>query len=68
MHNLVMEGFFADPIYGGNIGLVSWKLVGFNGTNGGTAEGYSPLQEMLMTTPVRLPPGSLADLQKSGGM
>jgi gluconate 2-dehydrogenase gamma chain len=68
MHNLVMEGFFSDPIYGGNIDLVSWKLVGFNGTNDGTAQGYSPPQEMLMTTPVRLPPKSLVDLQKPGGM
>ena len=68
MHNLVMEGFFSDPIWGGNIGLVSWKLNGFNGTNDGTAQGYNPPQEMLSTTPIRLPPKSLADLQKSGGM
>lgn len=27
-----MEGFFADPIYGGNQGMVGWKLVGFAGT------------------------------------
>jgi gluconate 2-dehydrogenase gamma chain len=26
-----MEGFFADPLYGGNKGLVGWKLVGFPG-------------------------------------
>jgi gluconate 2-dehydrogenase gamma chain len=25
------EGFFADPIYGGNRGMVGWKLVGFPG-------------------------------------
>ncbi|MFC0668515.1 gluconate 2-dehydrogenase subunit 3 family protein [Azotobacter chroococcum] len=25
------EGFFADPIHGGNRGLVGWKLVGFPG-------------------------------------
>jgi gluconate 2-dehydrogenase gamma chain len=72
MHNLVMEGFFSDPLYGGNVGLVSWILVGFNGTNDGKAQGYTPPQEMLSTTPIRLPPRSLADLQKSlqtsGGM
>lgn len=28
---LVMEGFFADPMYGGNRNKVSWKLVGFPG-------------------------------------
>ena len=26
-----MEGFFADPIYGGNKDMVGWKLVGFPG-------------------------------------
>lgn len=25
------EGFFADPMYGGNKGMVGWKLVGFPG-------------------------------------
>jgi len=68
MHNLVMEGFFSDPIYGGNIGLVSWKLNGFNGTNGGAPEGYTPMQEMVLDHPVRLAPKSLADIQKSGGV
>ena len=29
--NATMEGFFADPIYGGNRGKVSWKMVGFPG-------------------------------------
>ena len=26
-----MEGFFADPVYGGNRDMVGWKLVGFPG-------------------------------------
>lgn len=26
-----MEGFFSDPIYGGNSGMVGWTLVGFPG-------------------------------------
>jgi gluconate 2-dehydrogenase gamma chain len=26
-----MEGFFADPIYGGNRDMVGWKLIGFPG-------------------------------------
>jgi gluconate 2-dehydrogenase gamma chain len=25
------EGFFADPVHGGNRGLVGWKLIGFPG-------------------------------------
>ncbi|WP_149538531.1 gluconate 2-dehydrogenase subunit 3 family protein [Siccirubricoccus phaeus] len=28
----VMEGFFADPIYGGNQDMAGWKLLGFPGT------------------------------------
>ena len=28
---LTIEGFFADPIYGGNKGMVGWKLIGFPG-------------------------------------
>lgn len=27
----VREGFLADPIYGGNKGMVSWKMIGFPG-------------------------------------
>lgn len=26
-----MEGFFADPLYGGNKGMASWKMIGFPG-------------------------------------
>lgn len=29
--NNTMEGFFADPIYGGNREMVSWKMIGFPG-------------------------------------
>jgi gluconate 2-dehydrogenase gamma chain len=25
------EGFFADPIYGGNVNMASWKMIGFPG-------------------------------------
>lgn len=28
----VMEGFFADPLYGGNRHMASWKMIGFPGT------------------------------------
>ncbi len=27
------EGFFADPIYGGNRGMVAWKMIGFPGAH-----------------------------------
>ena len=26
-----MEGFFADPLYGGNRNMASWKMIGFPG-------------------------------------
>ncbi len=29
--DMAIEGFFADPIYGGNRDMVGWKLVGFPG-------------------------------------
>ncbi|MER5172351.1 gluconate 2-dehydrogenase subunit 3 family protein [Thioclava sp. GXIMD2076] len=29
--NNVMEGFFADPLYGGNRDMASWKMLGFPG-------------------------------------
>jgi gluconate 2-dehydrogenase gamma chain len=29
--SLTMEGFFADPIYGGNRDMAGWKMVGFPG-------------------------------------
>ena len=32
IHNNTMEGFFADPIYGGNRDMAGWKLLGFPGT------------------------------------
>lgn len=32
VHGNVVEGYFADPIYGGNRDMCGWKLVGFPGT------------------------------------
>jgi gluconate 2-dehydrogenase gamma chain len=38
-----IEGFFCDPVYGGNRGAVGWKLVGFPGAYWGyTAEQMGP--------------------------
>jgi len=31
LRNDVIEGMFSDPMYGGNQGMVGWKLVGFPG-------------------------------------
>ena len=29
--NLTMEGYFGDPIYGGNKDKAAWKMIGFPG-------------------------------------
>jgi gluconate 2-dehydrogenase gamma chain len=31
LHALAMEGFFSDPIYGGNRNMASWRMLGFPG-------------------------------------
>jgi gluconate 2-dehydrogenase gamma chain len=31
VHGLVMEGFFTDPMYGGNRNMAGWKMLGFPG-------------------------------------
>jgi len=31
VHQTVMEGMFADPIYGGNRGKAGWRMIGFPG-------------------------------------
>ena len=29
-----IEGFFADPVYGGNRDMIGWKMIGFPGARG----------------------------------
>src|SRR5262245_23825389 len=52
------EGFFADPVYGGNRGKVGWKLVGFPGV----AAAYTEHVEKH-GVPYRVEPVSIADLR-----
>ena len=66
--DMVVAGFWADPLYGGNIGLVGWKLLASNGVNSGSAEGYTPIQLATSSTPTRLPPLGLGDLQRGATM
>jgi hypothetical protein len=63
---MVWAGFFMDPMYGGNTGMVGWAYVGFNGTNQGNfyGEGRAPLDLAQQTTPTRLKPASLAQFQQ----
>lgn len=51
-----IDGMFADPAYGGNRGMVGWKLVKYPGAQ----RAYTPLD--LKTEGTRLPPQDLAHL------
>jgi len=65
--DLTVAGFWADPLYGGNQGLVGWKLLAFNGNYWGDDIGLGAMKLMVAGTPTRLPPKSLAQLQAEGG-
>jgi gluconate 2-dehydrogenase gamma chain len=50
----VTEGFFADPMYGGNRDFIGWKLIGFPGPR------YNYVEEIEQYgKPYTLPPVSL---------
>ena len=53
------EGFFADPIYGGNRDKVGWKLLGFPGVASGE---YRP--HLDNPDPYRAEPVSILDIQQ----
>ncbi|WP_428943447.1 gluconate 2-dehydrogenase subunit 3 family protein [Pantoea sp. FN060301] len=55
-----MEGFFADPIYGGNKDMVSWKMIGFPGAR----YDYRDLIERH-NEDLKLQPVSIADLSNT---
>jgi len=38
IYQTVMEGMFADPIYGGNRGKASWAMLGFPGVMANNAQ------------------------------
>jgi len=63
---MVWNGFWMDPVYGGNLGMVGWKYIGFHGVNLGNfyGEGYTSKQLMLANTPITLQPASLGQFQK----
>ncbi|HUK85388.1 MAG TPA: gluconate 2-dehydrogenase subunit 3 family protein [Candidatus Acidoferrum sp.] len=67
VHDMVIAGFFTDPVYGGNQGLVGWKLIAFNANYWGDDIGLGAKKLMVASTPTRLTPKSLGDLQKEGG-
>lgn len=52
------EGYFADPIYGGNRGKVGWKLVGFPGVPSSAYKDHLDNPE-----PYRAEPVSILDIE-----
>ena len=58
LYQSAMEGFFADPIYGGNRDKVSWKMVGYPGL----PATYASKAAEYRGKKINLPPQSIADL------
>ena len=54
VHDLVTAGFWADPIYGGNQGMVGWKLIGFNANYWGDDIGLGAMKLMVASTPTQI--------------
>lgn len=67
-HDLVTAGYWTDPLYGGNLNMAGWNLLAFPGVNNGTAQGYTSIQLATASTPTRLPPLSLGDIQRGATM
>lgn len=57
------EGFFADPVYGGNRDKIGWKLIGFPGV---AAAYISTITQY--NKPYKAEPVSLLDLQRNTAM
>ncbi len=49
-----MEGFFADPMYGGNRDMVSWKMIGFPGARYDYRDLIEQHNQDLHLTPVSI--------------
>jgi gluconate 2-dehydrogenase gamma chain len=54
---IVMEGFFADPYYGGNRDLAGWKMIGYPGL----PADYQSAMETARGKPSRVAPRSIGD-------
>jgi gluconate 2-dehydrogenase gamma chain len=56
---LTMEGFFADPIHGGNRDCASWKMIGYPGQ----PANYRDVIESNSGKRLDLPPRGIADMK-----
>ena len=54
---ITMEGFFADPIYGGNRDMAAWKMVGYPGLHAS----YRDDLKTYFNKKYDKPPQSIAD-------
>jgi len=54
------EGFFADPMYGGNRDKVGWKLIGFPGVAAGNYDEHLTKHNV----PYLVEPVSILDIQQ----
>lgn len=50
----IMEGFFADPVYGGNRDMVSWKMLGFPGARYDYRDHVSKFNEPYPHPPISI--------------
>ena len=57
LHGMVMEGFFSDPMYGGNRNKVSWAMLGFPGL----PATYADKVDAYFNKRYVAPPKSIAD-------
>jgi gluconate 2-dehydrogenase gamma chain len=55
--SLAMQGFFSDPIYGGNRDMASWKMLGFPGLPATYANKIDAYHDKKLV----MPPQSIAD-------
>ncbi len=60
-----MEGFFADPIYGGNRNMVSWKMLGFPGARYDYREYIGKHNQKLDLEPLSISGGDAWKMSKS---
>lgn len=58
-----MEGFFADPMYGGNRDMVSWKMIGFPGARYDYRDLIEQHNQDLHLTPVSIGGGALWNIK-----
>jgi len=64
LHDMVTAGYWTDPLYGGNIGMVGWDLLAFPGVNSGGAQGHTSIELAQASTPTKLPPLCLSQIQR----